>query len=366
MPCGRAGGPRARAPITSVSVNPDTRLADFGKSAGARGRSVSASRRRGRATAPSAANCGAGHRATSTARARTIPWTRSTARSALAARIVAYRVAHCEPFRSVDELTRSAASGSARPEAPTAAHRAMSDRCIGGRARRTAAPWLWPSAFALPALASVGSPAARSSCSRVLALVHTAGRLATVGAVIAIACAPCSVGLVGARLADRAADPLRRRPTARRARPPLRSRGSRGRGFGQPGGRTAATATVELRTRGAPATGRSSRSAASPGALIPPSTAGFNRRIGWPTRACTRRSRRDRSCASAAVAASRAYSIAHAARRAAAGGDDQSSRIATGVALGGTAALTAARSPRSAPRDSRTCWPSRVATWCCS
>ena len=160
---------------------------------------------------------------------------------------------------------------------------------------------------------------------------------------VAVACALAGRGLVGAR--HRRA---RRRSPARAHRARRAARASSIEGQPRPGpfGSSAIARLdghpVELRARRHAAAGRDRRGQRPPraGAAVP--RAASTGAPGSHARACTRRWPPARSPCSAGAAASRARSTASAAARAPrsqAGGDDESSRIATGVALGGTATL---------------------------
>ncbi len=205
-----------------------------------------------------------------------------------------------------------------------------------------AAPWL-AIGLALPALAGSGAAGRALVVLALLALLHATGRLTATAAAAAVTCLLLGAAWSAHGLAVRAADPLRslvghvereRVVIDGQPRPGPFGSSALARLRGRP---------VELRFGGALEQGAIAEVSGTL-APVPPSTGSFDRRT-WLARQGVHESLTARSL----VPLGRRGGIQGVfdrlrggARTAlAAGGDDQSARIASGVALGGTAALDA-------------------------
>jgi competence protein ComEC len=204
----------------------------------------------------------------------------------------------------------------------------------------TAAPWL-AIGLVLPALAASGALGRALVVLALLALVQWAGRAATLAALVAVTCLLVGAAWSAHGLAARADDPLRARVG--------RVAGARLVIDGQPRPGPYGSAAiaqlgghpVELRARGALQQGAVVEVNGTL-APVPPSRDGFDRRT-W----LARQGVHETLAAHSVVQLGRRGGIQgvldHLRRGAraalAAGGDDQSASIATGVALGGSGAL---------------------------
>ena len=203
-----------------------------------------------------------------------------------------------------------------------------------------AAPWL-ATGLAVPALAGSGALGRALVVLALLVLAHTAARCATPLAIAGVVCAVAGAGWSAHGLAARAADPLRALAgPVERAQLVVVGQPRAG-PFGSSAIARLDGHPVELRARGALQQGAIVVVSGSL-APVPPSTGAFDRRT-WLARQGVHETLAARSLAQVGRRGGLQGVLDRVRRGArealAAGGDDESARIAAGVALGGTASL---------------------------
>lgn len=203
-----------------------------------------------------------------------------------------------------------------------------------------AAPWL-AAGLAAPALAASGPAGLAAVALAPCLLVLRSGRLAPLATVVAVGCALAGAAWSAHGIAARAADPLRARiGHVERARLVVDGQPRPG-PFGSSAIAQLDGHAVELRAAGTLQQGAIVEVSGSL-AAVPPSTGDFDRRA-WLAQRGVHETLTARSLAPIGRRGGVQGvldRLRHGARAALqAGGDDESSRIATGVALGGTASL---------------------------